>query len=307
MQAAARAKVPFVVVPSRGLGERALRAAGARKATSVLPDTSTVSTAVRSRTLPATRPNSFGRTAVGEMFGAGYTVSVEFYDLLQGETDRRLAKRRFAEAASHARHGILDVGAGTGIVTETLLTASAAPIHAVEPAAPMRAALLSRLAGLGADQRARVTLHPESIERAGLEDVADLAVASNIIACLDPATRRSTWEAVSRALLPDGLLLFDPPPTELPTGREKVGRLGPVRVGPDIYGADITREPDAGFVRMVFTYHVERDGRVLRQQRETFELWPASAAEIGAELEAQGLQLVQAPHADLLAARRPAR
>ncbi|MGX1672624.1 class I SAM-dependent methyltransferase [Streptomyces sp. NPDC055400] len=242
---------------------------------------------------------------MSEKSGADYTVSVEFYDLLQAETDRRLAQRRFAEAARHARHGILDVGAGTGIVTETLLTASAAPIHAVEPAAPMRAALLSRLSGLGADQRARVTLHPESIEKAGLEEVADLAVASNVIACLDPATRRSTWQAVSRALLPGGLLLFDPPPTELPTGREKVGRLGPVRVGPDIYGADITREPDAGTVRMVFTYHVERDGRVLRRQRETFELWPASASQIGAELEAQGLQVVHAPRPDLLAARRP--
>ncbi|MFG2524998.1 class I SAM-dependent methyltransferase [Streptomyces sp. NPDC048527] len=286
MQAAGRAKVPFVVVPSRGLGERALRAAGNWNTTSVLPDSSPVSTAVRSRTLSATRPNAVGRTAVSEMFGADYTVSVEFYDLLQAETDRRSAKRRFAEAAGRARHGILDVGAGTGIVTETLL---------------------SRLAGLGADQRARVTLHPVSIERAGLEEVADLAVASNVIACLDPATRRSTWQAVSRALLPGGLLLFDPPPAELPTGRETVGRLGPVRVGADIYGADITREPDGGIVRMVFTYHVERDGRVLRQQRETFELWPAGASQIGAELEAQGLQVVQAPRADLLAARRPAR
>ncbi|MFG2662538.1 hypothetical protein, partial [Streptomyces sp. NPDC048425] len=82
--------------------------------------------------------------------------------------------------------------------------------------------------------------------------------------------------------------------------------LGPVRVGPDMYGADITREPDAGIVRMVFTYHVERDGRVLRRQQETFELWPASASQIGAELEAQGLQVVRAPSADLLAARRPA-
>ncbi|MFB7758541.1 hypothetical protein ACFC18_54740, partial [Streptomyces sp. NPDC056121] len=118
---------------------------------------------------------------------------------------------------------------------------------------------------------------------------------------------RSTSQAVSRALLPGALLLFDPPPTELPAGREKVGRLGPVRVGPDMYGADIIREPDAGFVRMIFTYHVERDGRVLRRQRETFELWPASAAELGAELEAQGLHVVHAPSADLLAARRPSR
>ncbi|MFJ9950213.1 class I SAM-dependent methyltransferase [Kitasatospora sp. NPDC091207] len=237
---------------------------------------------------------------------ADYTVSAEFYDLLQAETDRRRAKRRFAEAAARARHGVLDIGAGTGVVTEVLLAACTAPVHAVEPAAAMRAALASRVAALGADQRARLTLHPEPVEAAGLVEVADLAVASNVIACLEPATRRATWQAVSRALLPGGLLLFDPPPTGLPAGREPVGRLGPVRVGPDIYTAEVTREPDRGFVRTVFTYRVERDGRPVREERETFTMWPASASQIAAELGDQGLQIVQAPSADLLAARRPA-
>ncbi|GHH80483.1 hypothetical protein GCM10018781_61070 [Kitasatospora indigofera] len=71
-----------------------------------------------------------------------YVVSAEFYDLLQAEGDRRLAERRFAGAADRARGSILDVGAGTGIVTEVLLRASSVPVHAVGPAPPMRAALL---------------------------------------------------------------------------------------------------------------------------------------------------------------------
>ncbi|GAB2713109.1 class I SAM-dependent methyltransferase [Kitasatospora kifunensis] len=236
--------------------------------------------------------------------GADYAVSVEFYDLLQAEARRDQATRRFTEAARRARHGVLDIGAGTGIVTEVLLDACAVPIHVVEPTPAMRAALLTRLAALGADRRARVTLHSAPVEAAGLEGVADLAVASNVIACLDPATRRAVWQAVARALLPGGLLLFDLPPAQLPTSRETVGRLGPVRVGPDIYTAEVTREPDRGIVRVVFTYCVLRDGQVVRRATEAFSMWPAGARQLGAELEAQGLYVVRAPSVGLMAARR---
>ncbi|MFB7617756.1 class I SAM-dependent methyltransferase [Kitasatospora sp. NPDC056181] len=234
-----------------------------------------------------------------------YTVSAEFYDLLQAETDRCLAERRFSGAAARARHAILDVGAGTGIVTEVLLRTSGVPVHAVEPAPAMRAALLSRLAQLGADQRARVTVHPETLAEAGLAAVADLAVASNVIACLDPATRRVTWQEVSAALLPGGLLLFDLPPTGLPSGCESVGRLGPVRLGLDLYSADITRQFHRGVQRTVFTYRVEREGKLLREARESFDVWPAPPERLGEELEAAGLHVVEAPGSDLMAARRP--
>ncbi|WEO93494.1 class I SAM-dependent methyltransferase [Streptomyces sp. FXJ1.172] len=240
------------------------------------------------------------------MCNSEYVVTAEFYDLLQAETERRRAERRFTEAARRARHAILDVGAGTGIVTEVLLAASATPVHAIEPATAMRSALLTRLAALGADQRARLTLDTEPIEAVALEGAADLAIAANVVACLSPATRRAAWQAIGRALLPGGLLLFDPPPAQLPTRRTEAGRLGPVRIGPDLYTADITQEPDRGIVRTVFTYCVERNGHIRRRERESFAVWPASPSRIGAELEAAGLQVVQAPTAELMAARRPA-
>ncbi|MFB8201668.1 class I SAM-dependent methyltransferase [Kitasatospora purpeofusca] len=238
--------------------------------------------------------------------GEGYAVSAEFYDLLQAETDRRLAERRFGPAAARARRAVLDVGAGTGIVTEVLLHTSGVPVHAVEPAPAMRAALASRLAHLGADQRARVTVHPETLEAAGLTEIADLAVASNVIACLDPATRRTTWKAIAAALVPGGLLLFDPPPDHLPDRPEPAIRLGPVRVGPDHYSADVTRHPHRGVLQAVFVYRVERDGEVLREEQETFDLWPAPAERLTEELAGAGLHLVRAPSTGLMAARRPA-
>lgn len=236
-----------------------------------------------------------------------YAVSAEFYDILQAEDDRRRAERRFGDAGRRARHGIMDIGAGTGIVTQVLLSASTVPVHAVEPAAAMRAVLLTRLAALSADQHARVTVHACPVESTDLEDAADLAVASNVVACLDPATRRAAWRAVARALLPGGLLLFEPPPAAPPTGRETAGRLGPVKVGPDVYSAQVTREPDRGVIRTVFRYRVERDGRVVREETEAFTMWPADARQLGEELAAEGLQVVRAPHRELMAARRPSR
>ncbi len=127
-----------------------------------------------------------------------------------------------------------------------------------------------------------------------------------MIAGLDPATRRATWRALTAALRPGGLLLFDPPPAHLPTGTEEAQRLGPVRVGPDLYLADVTREPHRGVLRTVFTYRVEREGTVLRQAREAFDLWPAPPGLLAEELRTAGLDVVRAPHPDLMAARRPA-
>ncbi|RKE16826.1 class I SAM-dependent methyltransferase [Streptomyces sp. TLI_171] len=239
--------------------------------------------------------------------GAEYAVSVEFYDLLQADRDRRLALRRYAEAAGRARRGILDVGAGTGIVTEVLLRSGAAPVHAVEPAPAMRAALMARAAGLGADQRARLTVHPGTVGETGLDGEVDLAVASNVIGCLDPDDRRAAWDAVARALLPDGLLLFDPPPAALPSGPEAVEALGPVRVGPDAYSARATREPHQDTIRTTFTYRVEREGELLREEQESFTMWATDPHTLGRELRAYGLQVVPAPHSDLLAARRSVR
>ncbi|GLW69604.1 hypothetical protein Kpho02_19030 [Kitasatospora phosalacinea] len=236
-----------------------------------------------------------------------YAVSSEFYDLLQAEPDRRRAQRWFAAAAGRARHGIVDFGAGTGIVTQVLLESSGVPVHAVEPAAAMRTVLMSRAAALGADRRARLTVHPGRAEDAGLDAVADLAVAANVVGCVEPAARRALWRAAARALVPGGMLLFDPPPSVVPDGVEDLAGLGPVRMGSDSYRAEVTRVPDRGVLRMVFDYRVERAGRPVRSVREEFPMWPAEAAALAAEAAQEGLEFVTAPLPDLLAARRPLR
>ncbi|MFE9425894.1 class I SAM-dependent methyltransferase [Kitasatospora sp. NPDC006697] len=234
-----------------------------------------------------------------------YAVSAEFYDLLQAEDDRRRAERRFAGAARSSRVGIIDAGAGTGAATEVLVRAGAAPVHVVEPSPAMRTALLARLARLGADQRSRITVHPQTLPACALSEVADLVVAANVVGCLEPAERRSLWRAAFTALVPGGLLLFDPPPTALPPDPES-SLLPPVRLGLDQYRARITRTPDRGVITVRFDYQVERDGEVLRQEQESFRMWPAAPGVLEEELEAAGMELVVPPDGDLVAARRPA-
>lgn len=216
-----------------------------------------------------------------------YTVTAEFYDILQAESDRRLADRRFAAAASRARVGIVDVGAGTGIVTEVLLARSAAPIHAVEPSTPMRVALLTRLAGMTADARARVTIHPDTLQGAALTRVADLVVCANIAGAVEPAQRRELWSAAAEALVPGGVLLVDPPPTAVPDA-PTLRDLPPVRVGPDTYSAQVRTRPDRGLLTLTYIYRVERDGEIVREESEEFSMWPASTDTFHDELRQAG-------------------
>ncbi|ACU72294.1 Methyltransferase type 12 [Catenulispora acidiphila DSM 44928] len=235
---------------------------------------------------------------------APYTVTAEFYDILQAESDRRLAEHRFAAAASAARVGIVDVGAGTGIVTEVLLARSAAPVHAVEPATPMRVALLTRLAALSADVRARVTVHPGTLQGAGLTRQADLVVCANVAGVVEPPLRRLLWRAAAEALVPGGQLLVDPPPTSVPdepTRRD----LPPVRVGPDTYSAQVCLRPDRGLLAVAYTYRVERGGRTVRLEHEEFTMWPASTDTVHEELREAGFSVTGPANGLVRATRDP--
>ncbi|WP_033442337.1 class I SAM-dependent methyltransferase [Saccharothrix sp. NRRL B-16314] len=231
---------------------------------------------------------------------AAYDVSAEFYDVLQERRDHARARDRFGAAARRARTGVIDVGAGTGIVADVLVRATTAPVHAIEPADAMRAFLLDRLAGMAPRDRARVTVHPCPAQDFRLHRSADLAVAANVVQCLSPEDRRATWRALAEALVPGGLLLFDPPPESL----ERPGqwRLPPVHAGEDVYSAHVTSTPEDGVQRLHYTYRVHRAGTLVREEHEAFTVWPASRATVTAELEDAGFTPVRPPHRDVRAA-----
>lgn len=217
----------------------------------------------------------------------GYAVSAEFYDVLQAERDEARVRALYRDDVGRARVGVLDIGAGTGRVTLMSLLESRVAVHAVEPARSMRTPLMSRVASLSADLRTRVTVHPHPLDEAGLHGVADVAVCHNTVACLPPTSRRALWPAVAEALLPSGVLLVELPPAGLP--RRRTTHVLPTRtVGLHEYGGRMVASADADRILARFDYWVRGAGRVLRRHDETFWMWPASRAQIAAELAEHG-------------------
>lgn len=216
-----------------------------------------------------------------------YAVSAEFYDVLQAERDQARVRSLYRDDVGRARVGVLDVGAGTGCVTLMSLLESRVPVLAVEPARSMRTPLMTRLASLSAELTTRVTVYPLPLDEAGLQGVADVAVCHNTVACLSPTSRRALWPAVAEALVPAGVLLVQLPPARLP--RHETTHALPTRtVGRHEYGGRMVTSADVDRIRARFDYWVRDDGRVLRQHDETFWMWPATRAEMIAELEEYG-------------------
>lgn len=248
-----------------------------------------------------------GEPAVGRCPGRerqdAYAISAEFYDVLQAERDEVRVRALYRDDVREARVGVLDVGAGTGRVTLMSLLESRVPVHAVEPARSMRTPLMTRLASLGSELTTRVTVHPQALEETGLYGVADVAVCHNIVACLHPTARRALWPAVAHALVPAGVLLVQLPPARLP--RRRTTHVLPTRaVGRHEYGGRLVTSADADRIRARFDYWVRGDGRVLRRYEETFWMWPASRAQLIAELEEEGLRaLPERPDPSALALR----
>ncbi|WP_238431965.1 class I SAM-dependent methyltransferase [Streptomyces cavernae] len=216
-----------------------------------------------------------------------YAISAEFYDILQGEQDGARVRQLYSRDVGNARLAVLDVGAGTGRVTLMCLVESQVPVHAVEPARSMRSPLMTRLASLPSDLRTRVTVHPHTLDEAGLHKVADVAICHNTIACLHPASRRALWPAIAGALVPGGVLLIQLPPACLPH-HETTHDLPTQRVGQHEYGGRMVASADVNRIRTRFEYWVRGEGGVLREHTETFWMWPTARTEVIGELEKSG-------------------
>ncbi|MFD6193478.1 class I SAM-dependent methyltransferase [Streptomyces sp. NPDC060275] len=216
-----------------------------------------------------------------------YAVTAEFYDVLQAEQDTARVRHLYRRDVAGAHVGVLDIGAGTGRVTEMSLRESLAGVHAVEPSRAMRAPLMTRLAALPRALRERVTVHPYTLEEAGLREVADVAVCHNTVACLAPEARRALWPALAGALVPGGSLVLQLPPRRLPD-TDVVRLFAPQRIGEHAYGGHMVMAAVGGRVRTRCHYWVRGSQGLLREHTETFWMWPATRAELLGDLAGHG-------------------
>jgi SAM-dependent methyltransferase len=228
-----------------------------------------------------------------------YTATAEFYDLLQATQHLALAKRLARRWLGRPAVGVLDVGAGTGLATAMLAHVVQVPVHAIEPAAPMRSVLLSRLAGRP-ELLAHVRVHARPVQELDLRGVADAALCLNTMGCLDSAERAAALAAIRTALVPGAVLIVQRPPDAVGPERRP---LPAWHLGGDVYGGEVLTTPEgSGRVRWSFVYRVRRGSDVLREVSEDFTGYLTALDDFVAELGRAGFAPTAADEPDIVIA-----
>jgi SAM-dependent methyltransferase len=224
-----------------------------------------------------------------------YGVTAEFHDVLTADhaamidsTLRTLLKDSDAVAGP-----FVDLGAGTGLVTETIAEIlPAARIVAVEPAAAMRAALVTRLAGAGLLER--VTVRAAGALDGVLPDRIGGLTAFAMLGHLDAGSRAELWRLLADRLVPTAPAVVQ---ALLPHEVEAVPLtlFGKGRLGDDVIeGWGRTEIVDDQTVRWRMTYRVCGAGGVLREEHATYAWHPLRPDDLLAEAADAGLEGVRA-------------
>jgi SAM-dependent methyltransferase len=155
-------------------------------------------------------------------------ISVPFYDLFSEHAPR--VRENLRPLLAGVRRSILEIGAGTGLITTSLADWGPAEIFALEPSAGMRGVLLSRLSSRP-ELLSRVTVLPCDALSVTLDEPAEAVVMVNVIYALEPDYRKRLWPVLASSLEAGGLLVFTwrggGPPAPRPlreTGSRRVGR-----------------------------------------------------------------------------------
>lgn len=221
----------------------------------------------------------------------GYAAAAQYYDLLHAQRSVARASALLAAAGSEIRHGLLDLGAGTGAVLAALAAeVPEVPIVALEPSVGMRTVLYARLAADPA-LRARTTVIPENAERFAVAEFADLAVCLDTSPAFPPPYRMDIWERVRNALVPGGLFLLDEPQLTEPVVQQP-RELGRATVGTHTVIGSVRGEPAGQRQWWEYRYtQLDADGEVVSEAETEFYTWPVTPEELRAELTDAGFNV----------------
>ncbi|MEV4220954.1 methyltransferase domain-containing protein [Nonomuraea sp. NPDC049725] len=223
-----------------------------------------------------------------------YDVAVPFYDLWHEDGHVPAARAALPSVLARVRGPVLEIGAGTGLITEVIAAATGGEIFAVEPAAGMRAVLVSRLA-----QRPglleRVTVLPYGALDADVDEPVGAVVMIAVLQAFDAATRPRLWETLARQLRPGGLLVFDrrEPAPAVPGEPELLGSYRVGRHRYEVHGHLLAAEGE--LTRWRFRYVVTQRGVVIGEDEVISESHRPTRARLDAELTAAGFTRADAP------------
>ncbi|KAA8965446.1 trans-aconitate 2-methyltransferase [Mycobacterium sp.] len=224
-----------------------------------------------------------------------YAVSAEFYEVMA--IPHWAAKRDVLVAAltgaGAVTEPVLDVGAGTGLSTVAIAdTIPAVAIHAVEPSAAMRAALVSRILGRE-DLADRVTVHPAGIEDVDLPDRIGAAVLMGVIGFLDRDARERLWTQLRHRITPRAPVVVEVmaidrpmPVPEMTIAEQRIGRRhNEVRISGQPAGD--------GVQRWKMRYQVRENDQIVRDVTAEYVWHTVGFAELAEEAEKHAMTLRQ--------------
>jgi len=195
-------------------------------------------------------------------------ISVPFYDLLQENGHVPEIRKKLPPLLAGVRRSVLEIGAGTGLITTALADWTSAEIFALEPSAGMRAVLLSRLSS-HPELLKRVTVLPCDALSVDLGEQVEAMVMINVMYALEPDYRKRLWPVLAAQLAPGGLLVFTwragGPPTPRPL-QEMVSR----QVGRHTYTVlwEIL-ESDAEAFRARYLYRITEGEKLISEEELT--------------------------------------
>jgi SAM-dependent methyltransferase len=134
-------------------------------------------------------------------------ICVPFYDLLQENGHVPEIRRKLPPLLAGVQRSVLEIGAGTGLITTSLAGWTPAEIFALEPSAGMRAVLLSRLSSRP-ELLKRVTVLPCDALSVDLDEPVEAIVMINVMYAMEPDYRRRLWPVLAAQLAPGGLVVF---------------------------------------------------------------------------------------------------
>jgi predicted RNA methylase len=134
-------------------------------------------------------------------------ISLPFYDLFHENGHVPKIRENLPPLLAGVRRSILEIGAGTGLITVSMADWTPAEIFALEPSDGMRGILLSRL-NSRPELLSRVTVLPCDALSVTLDEPVEAVVMINVMYAMEPDYRKRLWPVLASALDTAGLLAF---------------------------------------------------------------------------------------------------
>ncbi|SFL05131.1 Methyltransferase domain-containing protein [Streptosporangium canum] len=221
-------------------------------------------------------------------------ISIPFYDLFHENGHIPGVREKLPPLLAGVRRSILEIGAGSGLITTSLADWTPAEIFALEPSPGMRGMLLSRLCTRPELLR-RVTVLPCDALNVDLDEPVEAMVMINVMYALEPDYRKRLWPVLAAQLEPGGLLVFTwrdggpPAPHHL---QELESR----QVGRHIYTTLLeVLESSEEAAKVRYLYRITEDDKVISEEEIAGTAYRPVWKTIEGELVGAGFVQVDAP------------